>query len=60
MIKRFKWFVRRVFGIILFTPVLPFMIVTEWVVEDNKTLVEAFKKVWTDYKEFAWGIVSEQ
>jgi len=58
MIKGFKWLIRRIFSVFLFTPMIPIMLIIKWIMEDNSTVKEAANKVWVEYKEFAWGIKS--
>jgi len=60
MVKRFKWFVRRVFGVVFMTPIMPLMIVIDWVNEEDSTFSNAAKKTWAEYKEFALGIPREE
>ena len=51
-----KWVIKRIVGIAIFTGIMPFMWLVEWVVEDESTVNEAMQKTWKFYKEEALGI----
>ena len=54
--SKVKWVIKRIVGIAMFTGIMPFMWLVEWVVEDESTVNEAMQKTWEFYKEEALGI----
>ena len=54
--SKVKWVIKRIVGIAMFTWIMPFMWMVEWVVEDESTVNEAMQKTWKIYKEEALGI----
>jgi ABC-type glycerol-3-phosphate transport system permease component len=54
--SKVKWVIKRIVGIAMFTWIMPFMWMVEWVVEDESTVNEAMQKTWKFYKEEALGI----
>lgn len=54
--SRTKWVIKRIIGITIFTWVLPFIWILDWLMEDKMTVKQAMKKSWQFYKEEALGI----
>jgi len=54
--SKVKWVIKRIIGITIFTWVLPFIWILDWLMEDKMTVKQAMKKSWQFYKKEALGI----